>query len=222
MLPFAYVCTHKTTVKSTNRSFNFDSLHRKSPLYSVTLDAGPLQWRGEVSIRGSPPGDACFWVVRRLQVLGCSHSCPTSLTYAFCFSLSTQRLYLSDHVCLSVVRTGCPLCETAPDGWMDVSVLGRTGIIQWTDRGSVFCSAFFFVWSSSFGLPSLELLHLVVGTCSIYSSGFDHLLCVWCGKYLVEGVQRDPVWKDRTSATDKAPFLAFFLFNLCVMYVEWR
>lgn len=144
MLPFAYVCTHKTTVKSTNRSFNFDSLHRKSPLYSVTLDAGPLQWRGEVSIRGSPPGDACFWVVRRLQVLGCSHSCPTSLTYAFCFSLSTQRLYLSDHVCLSVVRTGCPLCETAPDGWMDVSVLGRTGIIQWTDRGSVFCSAFFF------------------------------------------------------------------------------
>lgn len=28
--------------------------------------------------------------------------------------------------------------KSAPDGWMDVDVVGRTGITQWTDRGSVF------------------------------------------------------------------------------------
>lgn len=27
----------------------------------------------------------------------------------------------------------------------------------------------------------------------------------------MEGVQRDPVWEDRTSATDKAPFLLYLL-----------
>lgn len=143
---------------------------------------------------------------------------------ALCFSLSAQRLYRNDHEWLSVVRTGCPLCETAPDGWMDVLGLGRTGITHWTDKRirvplSSFCLEFIFF------LPSLEFFLSVVGTWNIYSSGFDHLLCVWCGKYLEEGVQRDPVWVDRTSATDKAPFLISSpppFFNLCVMYVEWR
>lgn len=137
-------------IRSTNQSFDFDSLDRKHCSHSLQLEAGPLQWRGEVSIGGSPPGDASFWVVRRLQVLVWSHSCPTALISAFSFSLPTQRLYQNDHVWLSVVRTGCPLSETALDGWMDGCVRSRAhwnNTVNWQMISVLLGS---FLWSSSF------------------------------------------------------------------------
>ena len=131
------------------------------------------------------------------------------------------------------------LCETAllwMDGWMDVYVLGRTGITQWTDGISVpsvrlvclefiffffFFGCFFFLFFSP-----LELLHLVVGTSNIfipqalitcYVSSVEH---TWWKVY--SGIQ-----SGRTGHQQLIKLRFFFVFffffsNLCVMYVEWR
>lgn len=49
----------------------------------------------------------------------------------------------------------------------------------------------------------------MVRTWTIYSSFVAHLLCIWCGKYLVEGVRRDPVWE----------YIVLFFFSLFICTV---
>lgn len=108
------------------------------------------------------------------------------------------------------------------DRWMDVYVLGRTGITQWTDRISVLFGSF--IWSSSpFFLWNCCIL--VVGTSNIfipqalitcYVSSVEH---TWWKVY--SGIQSGRTGHQQLIKL-RFFFIFFFFFNLCVMYVEWR
>lgn len=149
-----------------NKAFILTTQAGSFLFHSVTLDTGPLHWGGEVSIGDSPPGDASFWVLR-LQVLVWSHSCPASLIQAFCFSLSPDRHFTEPMMCdFSWWETGCPLCETAPDGWIDGCVRSRAHWNNTVNWGSVFCSALF-SWVHPFFCR--------LWNCFIYCWGVQHI-----------------------------------------------
>lgn len=134
-------------------------------------------------------------------------------------------LQWQDHEWL-MVRTGYPLTETAPDGWMYSTRLRAhwdntvncTGVLL----SSFGCWSFLILFIYFFLKSAPALFHLLVGTPNINLQFIDHLRCVWWGKYLVESVQRHPVEEDRTSAIDNSFSNSFYRSSLFVMCVEWK